>query len=198
MDIYGKLDLKGNLLHNTGFAVDEEFPVNPVIGRFVLKNKRIYACIDIHGGVPLYVSLTQELDLKTYKQEIPALEWTIVHELNTTDLIVQVFDLNNKVIVPNEIDCSNISIVRINFAIPFSGKAVLMTGESIGVAKNYIAYESSFINQSKWIINHNLGYNPIVQCIVDGALAFPEIQFVSSLQAIATFINPTSGSVRCL
>ncbi len=50
-----------------------------------------------------------------------------------------------------------------------------------------------------WIINHNLGYNPVVQLFSVGGLEMEAtVLHVSVNQVQVTFLIPTAGTARCV
>ena len=105
-------------------AVDTNFPSNPQVGRFLFKDRRLFVCVDI-STLPVWVPITQEIDVYHHVQSTPALEWSIPHNLGSARVMVQVFDQNNKVINPDEIDCSVKDMVTVRFPIPYVGAAIV-------------------------------------------------------------------------
>lgn len=199
MKVYGGLDLTGNLLKNTGIEPGE-FPAVPKVGTFVYKQKRLYVCVEIESGVPLYVPMTQELDLVTFVQSSPAMEWSIPHDLNTSDVMVQVYGTDGEWFLPNSINTSSKTQVIVGFSQPTAGRAILLTGENVGQPKGNVAYEESFTNSDTWVVNHSLGFNPAITCIINGYVALPEdIQYsIENMQATVTWSSPQTGAVRCV
>lgn len=50
-----------------------------------------------------------------------------------------------------------------------------------------------------WIVNHNLGYNPVVTVLsVGGLMLDASVLHTSVNQVQITFLSPTAGSVRCV
>lgn len=199
MDIHGNLAFKnGGLLQRARLELASTFPVDPKVGEFLFMNRRVYICVSIEDA-PVWVPMTQELDVEKYSQNTPALEWTFNHSLGDALVMVQVFDSTGKVVIPDVIDCSVKNRVFIRFATPQAGFAIAQLGEATGVAKENVAYSATFTNQATWTINHGLGYNPTVQCIVDWYVIQPQsIQHTSAVQTVVTFSTAKSGSVRCV
>lgn len=52
-----------------------------------------------------------------------------------------------------------------------------------------------FVNSNSITITHNLGYIPLVQIIVNGALVMGDVSHTSTDQLIVTFVNAISGTI---
>lgn len=200
MDHYGNIALKGgSKILNLSVQGLTRFPDNPNVGDISFVNKRVWSCIEINGSLPVWVPLSQEIDIHEHIQTVAALEWTITHSLNCSRVIAQVFDENGKVVMPDEIDQSLFNVVTIRFGIPFRGSALLQRGASSGVAKENVAYTQNFLNSDTWVVMHNLGFNPTITCIVNNNVVQPaDIVYNSTNLATVTFSAPTSGYVRCV
>lgn len=199
MKVHGSLDLLGNLLKNTGFAPDQNFPEDAQPGRFVFLDKRLYYCAELQGGIPFYIPLTPRLSMLRFTQSTPALEWSIPHDLGIAMPVVQVYDTQNKFVLPDEIDCSTAGTVLVKFNTPFAGHAILLGGEEFGAPADEVAYSQSFSSQNTWVITHGLGRNPEISCFINGALAIPtDIVYDSNTQATVTWLSPQSGVARCV
>ena len=55
--------------------------------------------------------------------------------------------------------------------------------------------EYPFINTSNFTITHNLGFKPMVYCIVDGRQAFCEVVHTDQNELVITFQNSLSGVI---
>jgi hypothetical protein len=63
------------------------------------------------------------------------------------------------------------------------------------------AYEQTFAQASRqWMVNHNLGHNPMTLFMTSGGAVIdePEIVHLNGNQFIAYFVVPMSGRVRCV
>lgn len=199
MDVHGTMDLTHGMLRRARFAVETNFPTNPNPGEFIFKDKRVYFCVEVSEGIPLYVPMTNELDVYEFNQNTPALEWTINHNLNSAKVIVQTYDLNNKMIGADEIDCSQLNRVLIKWASPQAGFALLQVGSTVGQQKSNVAFEASFTEQTTITVNHGLGYNPITSFVVGGYEVAPDtLSYPTLNQLVATFASAVTGTVRCV
>lgn len=199
MEVHGNLDLMENKLVNSGFGADADFPEVPTPGRILFLHNVLYFCAEINGGLPVWVPMTQQISMKQFSINTPALEWTIEHALNIAAPLVQVYDTAGKWIIPDEIDCSSNNQVVVKFSTPTAGMAIVMRGQVDGGSPPSISYEAEFTNQSTVVINHGLGYNPIINVYIDNNLVQPQsVVHNSTIQATITFSSPQTGSIRCI
>lgn len=201
MQVLANLDFKGvGRLIRPSIASNENMPANPQIGEFWFGNKRLYVCVEIESGVPFWVQLTQELNTYKHNQSTPALEWTVNHNLNTAIGIVQVYDETGHMVLPDDIDSSNINSTVIKFSTPSAGFAVFMYGSFLsGNPAQNVAYTEEFTNQAVWNVNHGLGFNPAITCVSNNMVVQPEsIEYTDTMNATITFSRSITGSVRCV
>ena len=199
MEIHGNLNMLGvGKLVAASIAVDTNFPVNPQVGRFLFKDRRLFVCVDI-SSLPIWVPLTQEIDVYHHVQSSAALEWTIPHNLGSARVLVQVFDQNNKVIQPDEIDCSVKNQATIRFPIPYAGAAIVQLGETIGQPKVEYAFTQSFTATDTCVVNHGLGYNPDIVAVQNGYIVQPlSVVYDSTTQCTVTFAVSGNYEIRCV
>ncbi len=197
MEVHGDLDLLGNKLKNAGIA-SANFPANPTEGDLSFNNGVLYICAS-NFGLPVWVPLTKSLNMVRYVQTAPSSDWIIAHSLNTSNILVQVYDNTGNWILPNGINTGTLNQVSITFNTPQAGVAILLRGEVDGNAFPLIAYQQSFTNSSTWVITHNLGYNPTIQTYVNNQLVEPASLTYDTLnQATATFSSPQTGYAICV
>jgi len=199
MDMHGNLNLMGNQLQAAAFAPETDFPLNPTPGRTCFRQGTLYFCTEILGGLPVWVPISAQITMVRYTQPTAQLEWTIPHTLNMSSVLVQVYDVNGKWIVPDAIMTDQINQVTVSFNTPTAGTAIIMRGETEGSPQPLIAFEEDFSNLDTWVVNHQLGYNPIITCIVGTNVVQPQsVVHNSTMQATVTFSAPQTGSVRCV
>lgn len=198
MDIHGNINLKGNQLKEAALPIETAFPENPSPGRFCFVKNVLYFCTELAGGLPVWVPLTEQITMKRFVQREPALEWTIAHNLNTNPVVVQVYDGDGKWILPDQIISNEINLVTVTFATPMIGTVIVMRGASEGTSQESVPYTAEFVDQSVWVVNHGLGFNPFIQCVIGTNVAQPEsIVHNSLMQSTVTWSSPQTGSVRC-
>lgn len=199
VEVHGTLDLMENDITRAVFGIETNFPVNPRPGRFMMKEKTLYLCVEVAGDLPVWVPLTKPLNMLKYVQPVAALEWTITHNLNSNYPIVQVFDSAGNVVIPDNINCGTFNSVVVSFNTPTAGVAVIQRGESEGSEQPIYAFEDSFTTSKTWVINHQLGYNPIIHVIVGQDEVQPQSLVHNTInQSTITFSSAQTGSVRCI
>lgn len=199
MEIHGNLNMKGNELREAGLGIDTGFPLTPKPGRLTFTGGVAYVCAEIDEGMPVWIPITNQRQMKNWTQGVEALEWTIEHGLGQNTVFVQVYGLDGNMIVPESINTTEVDRVTIRFSIPVAGRALVMRGEETGNTPPPVSYEQGFVEQQVWVVNHQLGYNPIIRVIVGNQEVQPtSIVHDSTMQATVTFNSPRSGTVRCV
>jgi hypothetical protein len=199
MDIHGDLDLRQNGLRNAVLPPELNFPAVPKPGLLVFKDKVLYICTDTVDGLPVWVPMTKPLQMVRFTQATPQIEWQITHGLNMNTVFVQVYDDQGKWVIPDSISVVSDTQVVVGFNTPIAGTAVVMRGETEGAPNTVLAFDQAFTNLSSWVVNHQLGYNPIVRVIIGTNEVQPQsIVYNSTMQLTVTFSSPQTGSVRCV
>lgn len=199
MKINGTLDMMGGYIKN--FALDpvETWPAEPRPGTFIFKPPRVYVCLEIEDGIPVWLPISNELQTKIHDQFVASDEWVIEHSLNTTGCIVQVLSGDNKAILYDEIEyLYNKVIVR--FALPQAGRAILVMGATEGIQRPQVAYEQNYVESDVWHVSHGLGYPPIIRCFV-GTMELQPMNIVHAedfMSSTVSFSKPVTGKVRCV
>lgn len=199
MEHHGNINMLGKgALVAASIAVDTNFPSNPQVGRFLFKDRRLFVCVDI-STLPVWVPITQEIDVYHHVQSTPALEWSIPHNLGSARVMVQVFNQSNIVISPDEIDCSVKDMVTVRFPIPYAGAAIVQLGETLGQPKQDFAFTQSFTGTDTCVVNHGLGYNPEIVAVQGGYVVQPTSVVYNSLnQCTVTFAVSGNYEIRCV
>ncbi len=198
MHVNGHLDFKGiGKLLRPGL-VASDFPANPSVGEIILKDKKVYICVELVDGMPLWVCMVNEVSMYRHDQQVAALEWTIVHNLNTNYTIVQVYDNSGQQVIPDSINSGVANQVTVSFNMPVAGVAIISAGNLMGLPRENYAFTGNYSGQT-WVVQHNLGYNPNVSVIVDGYVLQPESIVHNDVnQLTITFTSAQVGSVRCV
>ncbi len=82
-------------------------------GDFVAKN---LTGTSVPGGATGFV----------HEETTPITTWTVVHNMNSTQLICQIFDTSGELLLPDSLIINDVNMVTVNFAAPQDGKAHLM------------------------------------------------------------------------
>ena len=199
MDFQGHINLNDNELQQAVLKTETNFPANPKAGRIVFKDKRVYMCVELSGGLPVWVPLTNEINTYLHTQSSASTTWTITHNLNTTTPLIQFYDNTNGLFFSDSITIDSNNQVTATFGGAATGRAVVMYGSITGNERATYAYTHYQTNTStSWVISHNLGYYPIVRVFVG---ANQEIQPYSIIhdtiyQTTVTFTQTYTGTAR--
>lgn len=197
MKFYGHSNLQQNEPQNAVLTTVTSFPTTPVVGQIAFVNSIVYICVTA-GALPVWVPLTREITAYTHVQSTPSSSWTVQHDLNTSSVNVQIYDVNGKVIIPDEITSITTTSLTVDFSTGVAGRAVCVAGSLEGNPKPAYAY--TFYQDSAsttWTIDHNLGYYPIVRIFIGTNEVQPQsISHPTANQTVVTFSTPEVGYAR--
>ena len=200
MKFYGHANLQQNELQNAALSTLSNFPVLPVVGQLAFVNSIVFICISNLNDLPIWVPMTREITAYTHSQPTGASTWSITHGLNTTSVNVQIFDSFNKMVIPDEIEVTGPNTVNVTLAAAMTGRAVVLSGHFDGNVKptySFTFYQNSA--STTWVIQHNLGYNPIVRVFIGTAEVQPQsIVHDSTNQVTITFSTAQVGYARLI
>jgi hypothetical protein len=199
MKFYGHANLQQNELQNAVLSTLTEFPNVPKIGQIAFVRSTVFICVAI-SPLPVWVPLTREITAYTHSQPTANSTWNITHNLNTTSVNVQIYDNLNRVILPDDIETISPTQVKVSFSASQAGRAVLVSGHFDGLQKPVYAYTHYQDNAStSWVIQHNLGYNPVVRVFIGNQEVQPlSIVHDSSNQVTLSFSTAQVGYVRLI
>ena len=203
MQFYGDINLQNNELQNLAIGIENDFPIEPIVGRLVFKNQTLYICADLDNVLPIWVPITNKISM--YKEDIivASATLTITHNLTTQTPIVQIYDENDSLIIPNSVIPSTDSELVITLGAAITGKVVVLNGEEMptnGVTvlqQDTYSYTIDMIAQSVMVIRHNLGYYPITRAFINDSEVLPSnIIHDSVFQTTVTFSSPQTATIR--
>ena len=199
MKFYGHANLQQNELQNAVLSTLTEFPATPKIGQIAFVYSTVFICVAV-DPLPVWVPLTREITAYTHSQGTAASTWNVTHSLNTTSVNVQVYDNNNRMILPDEIETISPTEATIYFSAAQAGRAVFVSGHFDGNQKPVYAY-THYQNSAatNWVITHNLGYNPIVRVFIGNQEVQPlSITHNTANQVTITFSTAQVGYARLI
>ena len=200
MKFYGHANLQKNQLQNPSLESVPSFPVNPAVGQIAFINRVVYICVQNDPPPPVWIPLTNEITAYTHTQEVPSLQWSVIHNLNTTSVNVQIFNGSSEVIIPDAVIVTGPNSATVSFSSLQAGRAVVVTGHFDGLIKPtyaYTFYQSEA--QTTWTINHNLGYLPIVRVFIGNEEVQPDsISHPNTSTTVIVFTTPQVGYAKLL
>jgi len=199
MLVLGNVDMYNNYISNVVVSDEGALPSDAKPGRLAFNNKRLYVCIEIVNSIPIWIPLTSELNTVTKIVSIPSTTWVFEHNLNSTTPMIQVYDDNQKQIIPDNIEATTNNVITITFGSPISGTMVAIFGDTNGTEKLPQSYERTIDTPTAAIvIQHNMGYNPtVVATSTNGDVILPKSVIHQSLFATyLEFTEPFLGILR--
>jgi len=185
--------LKGSLQLNPGAT-----PGSPVEGEMYYdstdKNLYIYS----NGSWNIIGESDQ---LVRYEQAFTA-ETTVnvTHNLGNIPAVF-IYDSSGEIIYPDTIENTDANNLTVTFAVSQTGTIVCLAGVDLtGPTAHTTQYEVQFTSQIQVVVNHNLGFKPLVQVRnLAGELVLPtKITHNSVNQCTVDFDSSQSGYVTCL
>lgn len=129
MDFHGHIDLNNNEMQKMVLQDEADFPLTPTVGRILFKGKRVWICVEVVAGVPAWVPLTPANNTHVHDQSTASTSWTVTHNLNSVSPLVQVYDLDMNMLVPDEVFPIDNDSLTITFGVAQTGRAVVMFGD---------------------------------------------------------------------
>jgi len=189
---FSQLPMKNTTMETLG-----EYPLKPNVGRFALIARCVQVCIELEDKTPFWVPLTGELALHEHQQAIASTEWLVVHGMNTMTPIIQCYDDSGAVVIPSSIQSVDADTIKITWYIAKSGRAIAMTGATVGAPRVDIGYQEDFTEMLDQEFTHNLGYYPTVQIISEGKLVQPKsVEHPTVNKTRIVLHNTLSGEIQ--
>jgi hypothetical protein len=131
MKFYGNIDLNDNEIQKLVFENELTFPVSAPVGTIVFKDKRLWMCVALNVADPIWIPISNTINTYSHIQPTPATTWNVTHNLDSVDLLVQVYDENHELMIVEEINILNSNQIYITLSAPGTGKAVILFGDEV-------------------------------------------------------------------
>ena len=164
MKFHGDINLQDNRIQRMVIQAETNFPATPQAGRVVFKDKRLWICAEIVSGSPAWIPLTSQLDSYIHQQLTSSDTWVIDHNLNCTTPVVQIYDENYQMVIPDTVTPVSNNQLQVKLGTPGMGRAIIIAGQETGQARDpqkYTHYQTTA--STTWVIKHGLGYHPIIR-----------------------------------
>lgn len=122
------LSILSNLRIAGAMVLDDDtgaFPTSPVAGMMVIKSQVLYAYMLVEGTLQWY-PLVRKVSTYTHLQQSAALEWVVVHDLNTADVMYQVQDDAGNPVQPAGFVYVDNNSFKLEFSEAITGKVVVL------------------------------------------------------------------------
>lgn len=164
MKFHGDINLQDNRIQRMVIQAETNFPVTPAPGRVIFKDKRLWICVEVVDDTPAWIPMTSELGMFIHIQETAASEWTITHNLNCSTPVVQVYDQDYKMVIPEQVEPLTNHQTKITLSSAEIGRAIIVVGQETGQIRDPQKYTHYQTDQSTtWVIRHGLGYTPLIR-----------------------------------
>lgn len=182
------------------------FP-DPKLSLFAFVNNALYIAVQLTEDTYQWVPLINNVSFYVHEQKTTATEWTVKHNLGSTDILIQVFDTNN-----DQIYC-DIKIIDENTCTviansPVAGKASVVVKSYTGGTSGEIPEptDSSYTHiQSQpattWSISYDLGKLPVFYTVEvnnngSNVQIEPASVILGTTSATLNFSKAFSGTAR--
>lgn len=165
-------------LHLLGALVwpddSQEFPANPSLGTFVIKDRGLYGYLRV-GGMETWYPFASKTAYYVHSQGVPALNWYVEHNLGTTNLWIQVKDENGNIISVGKQDLSD-NQFKLTFTTAVKGTVMVVAPDSVDVP----TLKASLIEVGSTVKIDTFGVK------INGAYALTEASFAAQIaEAVA-------------
>lgn len=198
--MFGGLNMQGNPLSHVVLGDDSAGVQYAVPNRVAVIDGRLLFAI-AYGQSVLWVPLLQERNTYIHQQDVAGAVWTVPHGMNSAKVIVQVYNSDNQLVVPDSVEGIDADTVEITFSQAVTGHAIVMIGNLDGLTKPDVAFQLDVtVATTEVTVDHVLGYAPIIRFITtDGYEVLPSsVQHTTNNQTVLTFTNAVTGTVLCM
>jgi len=129
MDFYGNINLRQNQMQRMVIQTEENFPITPIVGRVVFKDSKLYMCVAINNLIPVWLPLTNKIDTVVHTEAVASTTWTVTHNLNTTIPLLQVYDSNGVMLIPDNVVPTSNNVMAVTFNTAQAGTAIVLFGD---------------------------------------------------------------------
>jgi len=126
--VLNDLELHGALIMPDDNA---DFPLNPALGTFVIKDRCLYGYLKI-GGMETWYPFASKTNSFIHTQGVPALTWTVTHNLGTSNVWIQVKNEQGNIVGVGKTDVSD-NQFQLNFTSAIKGTVVVVAPDSVDV-----------------------------------------------------------------
>jgi len=198
MKTFGDINFQQNEIQQAVIQLENNFPAIPKAGQLTFKDKILYICAEIQEGVPVWIPLTNELNTYIHYQNFQSDVWTINHSMNVGTPNVQVYEQDNRMVIPESVEIISNQQVVVRFGRPVTGRAVVLSGSEVGQVSEQSVFEHFQTDlATTWTISHGLGFAPIVRVFIGNTEVLPQtITHPDLFTTVITFSEPQIGIAR--
>ena len=147
------------------------------------------------GSVEIITPTSGSSNYYVHNQTSSLTSWNVVHNLNSTDLLVNIFNASSDRIIPDNINLTDANNLTISFNTATDGKAVIIAKDT---SSDAFYSEEVTTSSTTWNITHNLNSQELVINVWDSSdnRIYPDqVHIVDDNSIQLTFTTATSGKV---
>ena len=160
------------------------------------------AHIAMGGGGSIISTLAGDRYLHT--QSNVSSSWVITHSLNFKYVNIDVYDSNDRILLPQTITAQDANTTIVTFATPTSGNAIISKGGATVNLENINIDSSRYLHiqptaATMWSVTHSLEYDYPSVTVYDGSdkiITPDEITRVSNTRLTISFASPERGNAH--
>lgn len=203
-DQHGSINMNGNKVSALVLDDDSDALLHGKPGRMARVLGRLLFCVGYEepnnpNSSLVWIQCLQEKTAHVHIQSEAASQWDIQHNMNTTRVVVQVYDMNGSVIGVDSIEATSNDVTTVKLTDALIGYAVILSGVSSGMPVAPVRYEQAFTDTNTIIVSHNLGYEPVIRVLnIEGLEMLPSsIQHTNVNSATVVLDKSSSGKIIC-
>lgn len=175
--IYSNIKFEKNVLL-VNDSTRTTFPEDPTLGTECLVNGMKYIYTEIGTSNPSWMPIGVQRKNKSLIFEDENLTWSVEHGLDTMNLIVVIYDSQNRVITAPYTILSK-DLLEVNFSVPTNGRIVVFgaSSDSVIVSNNIIDVYGYNVTYSESDTEPGSDYDPAEHIKVGEALALRKPEF---------------------
>lgn len=112
---------------------ETQFPSNPKIGTFIIKDQALFAYLTVSGMETWYPLVRNVSANYVHTQGVPALEWTVNHQLDTNDIWWQIKDDQGNLMSPADFERIDSNTFKLYFTDPVAGSVIVVGANAVNV-----------------------------------------------------------------
>lgn len=117
-----------------------DFPLNPKVGQFCLVNNQAYFYL-VFQGIETWYPFAAKPNYYLHTQALPAITWTVNHNLGTNNLFVQIRNSEGNLVNASMVP-SNVNSFQVKFTSAISGTLMVLSPADIDVPVVQASYMS--------------------------------------------------------
>lgn len=171
------------------------FPEKANPGQTYYKDGKLYIFAALRDNVHAWFGLTTPQLSSIFFQNTAQAKWTVSHGLNSTDVSLQAYSADGRLLSPTETKSIDANSVRLSFPMAVSGHAVAFKNQSTHASATSCGFEHIQSELSdRWEICHQMNGRPLWRVFIGQEEIQPRaIEHPNMSTSILFFDEPKTG-----